>query len=64
MNRILKEATAKRYPYDSHAALREHLTLFVQAYNYGCRLKTLRGLTPYELNTSVASGNVSLSALD
>ncbi len=48
MNRTLKEATVKRYHYESHAALREHLALFVQAYNYGRRLKTLRGLTPYE----------------
>lgn len=23
-------------------------TDFVSAYNFGCRLKTLRGLTPYE----------------
>jgi hypothetical protein len=28
--------------------LRRHLQLFLNAYNYGRRLKTLRGLTPYE----------------
>ena len=48
MNRTIKEATVKRYHYDSHAQLTAHLHDFVDAYNYGRRLKTLRGLTPYE----------------
>ena len=48
MNRTLKEATVKRYHYESHAELREHLKAFLLAYNYAKRLKTLRGLTPYE----------------
>src|SRR3954462_7725464 len=48
MNRTIKDATVKRYHYESHDELRQHLQLFVDAYNYGRRLKTLRGLTPYE----------------
>ena len=48
MNRTLKEATIKRYYYDSHDQLRAHLADFVNAYNYARRLKTLRGLTPFE----------------
>ena len=48
MNRTLKEATVHRYHYDSHQQLRRHLDDFVNAYNFGRRLKTLRGLTPYE----------------
>lgn len=48
MNRTLKEATVKRYHYGSHAALREHLSSFLLAYHHAKRLKTLRGLTPYE----------------
>jgi len=48
MNRTIKEATVKRYHYDSHAQLTAHLHDFINAYNYGRRLKTLRGLTPYE----------------
>src|ERR687893_2264574 len=48
MNRTLKDATVKRYHYGSHDELRHHLQLFVDAYNDGRRLKTLRGLTPYE----------------
>ena len=48
MNRTIKDATVKRYHYDSHEQLRQHLQLFIDAYNHGRRLKTLRGLTPYE----------------
>ena len=48
MNRTIKDATVKRYHYDSHDQLRQHLGEFVAAYNFGRRLKTLRGLTPYE----------------
>ncbi len=48
MNRTIKEATVKRYHYDSHDQLRTHLADFVSAYNFARRLKTLKGLTPYE----------------
>jgi transposase InsO family protein len=48
MNRTIKDATVKRYHYDSHDQLRAHLGGFLTAYNFARRLKTLRGLTPYE----------------
>jgi transposase InsO family protein len=48
MNRTIKEATVKRFHYDDHDQLRTHLQSFVAAYNFGRRLKTLKGLTPYE----------------
>lgn len=48
MNRTIKDATVKRYRYSSHDELRQHIRLFIDAYNHGRRLKTLRGLTPYE----------------
>ena len=48
MNRTLKEATVRRYHYETHQQLREHLEAFLNAYNFAKRLKTLRGLTPYE----------------
>jgi len=48
MNRTIKEATAKRYHYDSHEQFKSHLADFVNAYNFGRPLKTLKGLTPYE----------------
>ena len=33
---------------NDHAQLRQHLADFIDAYNFGRRLKTLKGLTPYE----------------
>ena len=48
INRTLKDATVKRYLYETHDQLRTHLRDFVDAYNFARRLKTLRGLTPYE----------------
>jgi IS30 family transposase len=47
MNRTFKDATVRRY-YDTHDQLRRHLSDFLAAYNFARRLKTLRGLTPYE----------------
>ncbi len=48
MNRTLKDATVKRYHYESHDQLRSHLADFITAYNFARRLKTHKGLTPYE----------------
>lgn len=48
MNRTLKEATAKRYYNESHTQLKNHPYTFMQAYKFAKRLKTQRGLTPYE----------------
>jgi transposase InsO family protein len=48
MNRTIKEATVKRFHYDDHLQFETHLADFVSAYNFGRRLKSLRGLTPYE----------------
>lgn len=48
MNQTIKEATVKRYHYDGHQQFEAQLADFINAYNYGRRLKTLKGLTPYE----------------
>ena len=48
MNRTIKDATVKRYFYETHEQLRTHLRDFVDAENFARPLKTLRGLTPYE----------------
>ncbi len=48
MNHTLQEATVKRYHYDNHRQLREHLSSFLNACSFSRRLKTLRGLNPYE----------------
>ena len=48
MNRTIKEATVKRFHYESQDRLRTHLADFMAAYNFARRLKTLSGLTAYE----------------
>ncbi|WP_244506382.1 IS481 family transposase [Pararhizobium polonicum] len=48
MNRTITDAAVKRFHYDDHDPLRTHLKSFIAAYNFGRRLKTLKGLTPYE----------------
>ncbi|MCB9985552.1 MAG: IS481 family transposase [Micavibrio sp.] len=48
MNRTIKDATVKKYYYQTHAQLKEHMQTFLMAYNFARRLKTLKGLTPYE----------------
>ncbi|SNY92389.1 Transposase DDE domain group 1 [Cohaesibacter sp. ES.047] len=48
MNRTIKDATVIRFHYDDHEQLQKHLAVFIDAYNFARRLKTLRGLTPYE----------------
>jgi transposase InsO family protein len=48
MNRTIKEATVRRYHYATREQLEAHLATFLDADNFAKRLKTLKGLTPYE----------------
>ena len=48
MNRTIKEATVNRYYYQTREELQTHLDVFIAAYNFAKRLKTIHGLTPYE----------------
>lgn len=48
MHRTIKDATIKRFHYDNHVQLRQHLTDLVAAYNFSRRLKRPRRLTPYK----------------
>ena len=57
MNRTIKDATVKRYYYQSHDHLKHHLHTFLMGCNFAKRLKTLKGLTP--MNTSAKSGRKS-----
>ena len=61
MNRTIKEATVKRYHYDSHDQLRQHLGDSAAAYHFGYRLKTLKGLTPTK--PSARHGKTNQNAL-
>ncbi|WP_265506846.1 integrase core domain-containing protein, partial [Paracoccus rhizosphaerae] len=47
MNRTIKDATVKRFHYDSHDQLRTHLADFMPAYNFARRLKTLASHGPW-----------------
>jgi hypothetical protein len=49
MNRTLEEATVRRYHYQTHDNRRAYLKTFLDAYNFAKRLKTLKGLTAFEL---------------
>ena len=48
MNRTIKDGTVRRFHYETHDQLLGHLAAFVHGYNFAKRLKTLKGLTPYE----------------
>ena len=48
MNRTIKEATVRRYHYQSADELNEDLQVFLLAYNHAKCLKTLVGLAPHE----------------
>lgn len=48
LNRTIKDATVKRYYYDSHCQLRTHLADFLAAYNFALRLMTLNGCQPID----------------
>ncbi len=67
MNRTSKDATVKRYFYQAHEQLKAHLQTFLMAYNLAKRLKTLKGLTPYEFvcktwtNEPIASESIRSS---
>ena len=45
---LTTDMTARRYHYESHECLREHLKTFLNAYNFAKRLKTLKGVTASE----------------
>ena len=48
MNRTIKEATVRRYHYDNHDQLEDTSPTSSRPTTSAARLKTLKGLTPYE----------------
>lgn len=44
MNCAIKDATIKRFYYETHDELQSHLADFISAYNFAEHLKTLKGL--------------------
>jgi transposase-like protein len=49
MNRTLKEATVKKFHYDSVNQLKQHLYDFMMAYNHARKLKALNYQSPYDI---------------
>ena len=47
-NKTIKNATTKKYFYTTFAEFETHLALFLQAYNFGKRLRSLKYLTPFQ----------------
>ena len=47
-NRTLKDATTNTLTYATHQELKEPLHSYLMAYNFGKRLKTLKGKTPWQ----------------
>ena len=48
MNRTVKDATVKAFPYPDLEALKTHVLAFVTAYNFAKHLKALRWRTPFQ----------------
>ena len=63
MNRTIKESTIKAYEYEGPEQLREHVQAFVQSYNFGKHLKTLRWKTPFRAMCEAWEKNPSLFRL-
>ncbi len=61
MNRTIKDATVKRFPYDGHEQLRRHLADFIAAYDYGADPRPSRDLRPTK--TSANGGPTNPNAL-
>ena len=64
MNRTIKDATVKRFHYESHDQLRMHLADVMAACNFARKLKTLSGLTPYEYIRKIWTSDPDRSILD
>ena len=47
-NKTIKNATTKKYFYTTFAQFETHLVLFLKAYNFGKRLRSLKYLTPFQ----------------
>lgn len=57
MKRTLKGGDYPAIHYGTHRQFQDHLAAFLDGYNFAERLKTLRGLTPYEaICTAWANG--------
>jgi hypothetical protein len=54
VNGVIKDTRVKRFHYDSHYKLWQHMADYINAYNFGRRLKTLRGRKPNEFKCKIS----------
>jgi len=59
MNRTIKDATIKKYHYDSQSQLKQHLYDFLNAYNFAKKLKTLNFNSPWNFILDKYSKNAT-----
>ncbi len=62
MERAIKDATAKRLPYEAHDQLFAHLADFMAADNCARSLKSLSGLTPFDYICKVGLRSQTISS--
>jgi len=62
MNRTIKDATVRRFYYETHESLRAHGVTFLAAYNFAKRLKSTAGST--RLSGFVSAGQRSPKPTD
>jgi transposase InsO family protein len=64
MNRTVKEATIKAFPYPGLEALKAHVLAFVTAYNFAKHLKALRWRTPFQAICDAWQADASAFKID
>ena len=63
-NKMIKNATTRKYFYSSVEQFEQHLALFLEAYNFGKRLKSLKFLTPFQKLLDYYNNDKSLFKTD
>ena len=63
-NGTMKSSTTKKYFYTSMEQLQSHLDMFINAYNYAKRLRSLKYLTPHQKLLEYYKKNVMLFKRD
>lgn len=63
-NKMIKNATTRKYFYSSSEQFEQHLVLFLESYNYAKRLKSLKFSTPYQKLVEFYKTDPSLFKID
>jgi transposase InsO family protein len=60
MNRTIKEATVKKYHYDSESQFKQHLYDFLNVYNFAKKLKSLKFKSPWDFIVDYYKKNATI----